>query len=372
VRQGEELPGFPAIPEFENPLLSMVKKVGHRLERLAAEQPVLLAFLVFVAATLIVVPSSIPFWLEDPRDFLKEIMAEAYGTLFDLLIIGWFLMWLSKRAERFMLHRRYREEIEDFLGWQSHEATHRIGGNIRRLNRGGVREGFRLTEAYLSGANLTGALLKSSDMWGCNLSGALLGGANLHASNIGGANLENAILEHADLHEADLRGANLKDADLERANLEGADLRGVNLIGADLQYASLRDANLERCTLIGTNLRGVDLSGANLSRCLLEGANLEGANLLGTNLEGAELTRAYLTGATLARNGELGDHFATAKSLFKARLDPGPERQLRKAHPHLFEEPEAERMRRQRREAGEAATESEMETIDDDASGDGL
>jgi BTB/POZ domain-containing protein KCTD9 len=321
----------------------MIKKIGYRLERLAAEQPVLLAFLVFVAATLIVIPASIPFWLHDPFDFAMEIMAEAYGTLFDLLIIGWFLMWLSKRAERYMLHRRYREEIEDFLGWKSHEATHRIGGNIRRLNRGGVREEFRLTEAYLSGANLTGALLKKSDLWGADLSEALLGGADLRACNIGGANLENAILEHADLLDADLRGANLKDADLERANLEGADLRGVNLIGADLQYAILRGANLERCTLIGANLRGVDLEGANLNRALLESANLEGANLVGTTLEGAEMPRTYLNGARLSQNGEIGDRFATVKTLYHARLDPAAERQLRQAHPHLFEEPESER-----------------------------
>ena len=323
----------------------MIKKIGHRLERLAAEQPVLLAFLVFVAATLIVIPASIPFWLHDPFDFAMEIMAEAYGTLFDLLIIGWFLMWLSKRAERYMLHRRYREEIEDFLGWKSHEATHRIGGNIRRLNRGGVREEFRLTEAYLSGANLTGALLKNSDLWGADLSEALLGGADLRGSNVGGANLENAILEHADLLEADLRGANLKDADLERANLEGADLRGVNLIGADLQYAILRGANLERCTLIGANLRGVDLEGANLNRALLESANLEGANLVGTTLEGAEMPRTYLAGARLSQNGELGERFATVKTLYNARLDPAAERQLRQKHPHLFEEPESERAR---------------------------
>jgi hypothetical protein len=53
------------------------------------------------------------------------------------------------------------------------------------------------------------------------------------------------------------------------------------------------------------------------------------------------------------------------KTLFKARLDPGPERQLRDAHPHLFEEPEAERMRRQRRKAAEAQAEDEPETVDE-------
>lgn len=316
----------------------MFQKIGYRLERLAAEKPVLLAFLVFLACSLIIVPASIPFWIDEPVNFLREVMAESYGTLFDLLIIGWFLMWLKKRAERYMYTSRYREEIEDFLGWRSPEAAHRIAGNIRRLNRTGVREQIRLTEAYLSNANLAGASLARSDLWGASLDSSILGGADLRGTNLAGANLENAILEHADLSKADLRGANLKDADLERANLTGADLRGAILIGADLQYATLRNSILERCNLVGANLRGAEVEGANLRRALLEGANLEGVNLLDVQLDGAELTGAYLNGAVLARNGELADNFAGVRSLHRARLDPRVEKQLRAAHPHLFEE----------------------------------
>lgn len=314
----------------------MFRQLGYRLERLAAEKPVLLAFFVFVAMTFIVVPASLPYWLDDPRDFLKEIMAESYGTLFDLLIIGWFLMWLNKRAERYMINTRYREEIEDFLGWKSQEATHRIAGNIRRLNRSGIRDRIRLTEAYLSGANLSGAKLRRSDMWGTSLNSALLGASDLREANLAGSNLENTILEQADLTGADLRGALMKDADLERASMDSADLRGVNLIGADLQYASLRHARLERSTLIGANLRGANLEGASLERCLLEGANLEGANLTGAKLDGADLGRAFLAGATLSQNGELLDSFRNVKSLHRTRLDPGPEKKLKEAFPHLF------------------------------------
>lgn len=317
----------------------MLQNLGYKLERLAAEKPVLLAFLVFLAATAVVVPASLPFWFDAPRDFLKEIMAESYGTLFDLLIIGWFLMWLGKRADRYMINTRYREEIEDFLGWKSQEATHRIAGNIRRLNRGGIRERIRLTEAHLSGANLSGAKLRRSDMWGTNLSGALLGSADLREANLAGSNLENTILEQADLGGADVRGALMKDSDLERANLENVDMRGVNLIGADLQYASLRNANLGRSTLIGANLRGANLEGANLERCMLEGANLEGANLVGARLDGADLVRVFLGGATLSQNGELIEHFKGVRSLHRARLDPGPEKKLRAAYPHMFTEP---------------------------------
>src|SRR5690606_19789473 len=135
-------------------------------------------------------------------------------------VIGWFLFWLNKMAERRIRANRYREEIEDFLGWQSPEATHRIAGNLRRLNRIGVNEQLRLTEAHLAHANLGGVKLRKSNLWGANLEGAILGSADLSGTNLAGASLVGAILEHARLDQSDLRGATLREADLERASLE--------------------------------------------------------------------------------------------------------------------------------------------------------
>lgn len=320
----------------------MFTRIGKTLEKLAAEKPVLLAFLVFLAATLLVVPLSLPFYFRHPEDFLVNILSEAHGMLFDLLIIGWFLFWLNRMAERRIRNNRYREEIDDYLGWKSQEATHRIAGNIRRLNRGGVRSKLRLTEAYLHGANLGGASLQEADLWGANLEGAILREADLREANLAGASLEGADLERATLRRADLRGAALKETDLERADLEDADLRGASLTGADLQYAILTRANLERTNLTGANLRATRLEGANLRGANLEGAHLRGANLRGAtlleiNLAGADLLGTDLRGAHLPSGNDLFTIFERAKTLFGAELPPEAAEELQASYPKLFQ-----------------------------------
>lgn len=328
----------------------------NRVEKLAAERPVMLAFLVFLSAAVIVIPVSIPFILSSPASFLQNVVAEAYGTLFDLLIIGWLLLWLNKLADRRQRKNRYREEIEDVLGWQSPEVAHRITSNIRRLNRTGVLRGLHLTEAYLKGANLTEASLREADLWGANLQQTTLRRADLRGANLGGVTLEEADLEQANMQQADLRGANLKAVDLERANAEEVRLAGADLSGADLQYTTLKKADLQRATLYGANLHGADLEradlrGASLREANLLDADLEEADLRDADLRNAHLERADLRSTTLdgadLRHTDLRDvtlpdddlaAFSHVRSLHGALLDPSVEERLRDGYPHLFDD----------------------------------
>ena len=86
--------------------------------------------------------------------------------------------------------------------------------------------------------------------------------------------LEAAVKSGANLSGADLRSANLSGADLRSANLSGANLSGANLSGADLSGADLRSANLSGADLRSANLSGADLSGADLRSANLSGADL--------------------------------------------------------------------------------------------------
>ncbi len=320
----------------------MLRQFRNRFQRTAARSPVLLAFLVVIGAAAIIIPVSWPYYVDSSLNFWENIVAEAHGVLFDLLIIGWFLLWLNKIAERRIRNDRYREEIEDYLGWRSQEATLRIVGNIRRLNRDGIVSGFRLTEAHLEGAKLGNVDMADSDLWGAHLEGASLREANLNGVTLAGASLEGADLERAGLMEADLRGANLNEADLERAVLTKADLRGVSLSGADLQYANIDDADLRRCKLVAANLRSANLTGANLEGVRLDDAHLQKSilnrcRLVGANLTGADLTGADLTGADLPSGDALVAMFEPAKSLLDTEFDQSVAEILREAMPTKFE-----------------------------------
>ena len=99
--------------------------------------------------------------------------------------------------------------------------------------------------------------------------------ADLRGADLSDAYLSGAYLSGADLSDADLRGAYLRGADLRDADLRGAYLRGADLSGADLSGAYLRDADLRGAYLRGAYLRGADLRDADL-----RGADLRGAKEL--------------------------------------------------------------------------------------------
>jgi len=319
-----------------------VDRLRTRLEVMAADRPHHLTFYIFLIAAIIVVTISLPFWLYETQEFFMEVMAEAHGVVLDILIIGWLLFYLRKLGERRLVTQRYREEIDDFLAWRSPEATLRIAGNIRRLNRLNVPGPLKLTEAYLVDARLDDVDLENANLWGADLSGASLTGAILSGATIAGARLRGANLERAVMKKTDLRGSDLTEADLERAFLESADLRGANLTACDLQFASLPLANLEHARLLGANLRGAHLERCNLRQVLFEGANLHGSSLDGADLRGADFTRADLskadlTGALLPEGEALRTLFEDVRSLEGAKMSDSLERWLRAELPRVFE-----------------------------------
>ena len=203
--------------------------VGRRLEALRIDRPVALSFSIFVVLGVSVGLATWDSWQNDPG-FLVNVLAEIYGVLMDLLLFGCLLLWLDQKAERRRRIRRYRDAIEDYLGWESEEALHRIVGNIRRLNRENEAP-ETLKNAYLKGASLNDANLSDTSLTGADLSDADLTHADLSGTYLGSADLSGA-----DLQEANLTGAHFgafvrrsTEGDAPKTKLDGANLRGANL-----------------------------------------------------------------------------------------------------------------------------------------------
>ncbi|MDB4683732.1 leucine-rich repeat protein, partial [bacterium] len=78
----------------------------------------------------------------------------------------------------------------------------------------------------------------------------------------------------ADLTDANLTGADLTDIDLTGANLTGADLTGADLTDIDLTGANLTGAALSDADLSGADLTGADLTNVKISDAILTGVVL--------------------------------------------------------------------------------------------------
>jgi len=180
------------------------------------------------------------------------------------------------------------------------------GGDLRRallayadLNGADVR-GANLRQADLCNADLRGAHFDAATLTGadatlCDSAGSFFGRALLDDARLQGMNKRHQGVVAIDFSGADLTRATLKNSNLNgtrftNAILRRADLTRCNLSGADLSGADLTDASLASANLSGATMRYASLVGA-----VLTGANLEGADL-----DGADLTLATLNGVRLA------------------------------------------------------------------------
>lgn len=193
--------------------------------------PIFISFMVFLLATFVVYILTVSN-VESAynKEFVRDVLVEAHGMLFDILIIGTFIFTLHTlvegRREKKRNIRKWQEEIDDIKYWKSREAMYSIVGNIKRLEKNGVTK-IDLRYCFLEHAPLRGIKLQ-----GAILRLAKLQNANLWQANLQGANLWKAELMGANLREANLQSAILKYAELKGAILEGANLQGANLHGA--------------------------------------------------------------------------------------------------------------------------------------------
>ena len=68
----------------------------------------------------------------------QGVYIEAWGTVFDVLIVGIIFALYAVHRDRKERIERHVEEIDDFKKWNSEEARLRIAGAVRRLNRHGI------------------------------------------------------------------------------------------------------------------------------------------------------------------------------------------------------------------------------------------
>ena len=220
------------------------------IKKLIPTSAVAISIAVFIIASLIVTHISRSYY---DGDFMENVLVEAHGMLFDILVIGVLILFLNKLAEKRIENRRYIDEIDDFRGWESDEAAYRIAGNLKRLKRNGYEKEINLFGCYLNCMGLPHDILEyfSTYLYGINLTGASLCNVNLRDAVLWCANLQDANLEGTDLQDADLQTAVLDDANLQGADLQDAYLRRVSnltleqLSGVKSLYGAKLDPELE-------------------------------------------------------------------------------------------------------------------------------
>lgn len=222
------------------------------------EKPLLTSTIVLVFVTILVLGLSMPYYINDYKSFIPQVLAEAHGMIFDIAVIGILIFWLNKNGETRQRIRTYKDEIDDFRLWESEEAAFRTVGNIKRLNRHKIHE-INLVNCYLPRTNLNYVNLTGSNLNSANISQSSLIECNLESARLNQTNFENSNLNQANLKSAYASGANFKDAFLIKTYFENA-----FLIKANFANAFLMEADLKGCYLMGADFENASLYKADL------------------------------------------------------------------------------------------------------------
>lgn len=271
-----------------------LRAVGKKIYSIS-EKPILTSTIVLVILGVVVTLLSLPYYNENFRGYVGQILAEAHGMIFDIAVIGILILWLNKTGEKRSRIRNYKDEIDDFRLWESEEAAFRTVGNIKRLNRHKIYS-INLAHSYLVKTNLNYVKLIGANLNYANLFNSALIDVNLEGARLNQTNFENCNMNQALLRKAYANGAIFKDTYLIKANFEGA-----FLIKADFRNSFLME----------TNLRGAYLTGADFTN----------ANLYKADLRGAK-------GLTI-------EALAEAKTLYLALFDEDIQELIRNDHPEL-------------------------------------
>lgn len=262
------------------------------------ENQLLTTAIVLVFVILIVGFVSLPHYKANDNYFYVNLLSEAHGMIFDIIVIGMLLVWLNKIGEKRIRIKRHQEEIDDFRHWLNEEASFRIAGDIKRLNKDKV---FNL------------------ELYNCNLKNV-----NLNNVVLTGSNMNNIVLEESNLQNATLKNIRANQANFQNVKLQKAILTGAQLSGANFKFTTLIKAVITDANLIKTKFNGAVMIDCNLSGSMVAGADFTDANLFKADLTNCK--------------GLTAEQLSKCRNIHQAKFDANIEEKLKEIAPHLYTE----------------------------------
>lgn len=197
----------------------------------------------------------IPVGLQNSINYREDVLVEAHGLLFDLLVFGILLAVYEKvkedYKERKLKTERYKQEIAEFQDWKSDEAKFKIRANVLRLNKLGFTE-IDLSEVDLSNLDLKNVKFNNSSLFKCDFSSSNM--ANSEFKNVSCSSsvfkgnktfLLNANFQDTHFQYCDFSGTYLNGANFSRASLSSIDFRGADMRNINFEKAYFYDPNLD-------------------------------------------------------------------------------------------------------------------------------
>lgn len=204
------------------------------------------------------------------KDFWENVLVEAHGMVFDILIIGVIVVWLDTRRTTYNEKKSMLNELSDMSYLDLPEVNHRKVGMIHRLNNLGVMT-FNVEELILTKVRIKGLHSDSSNLNYLKTVG----------SSISGTDFIGTSLFRADFSEAEIKSTKFISCEMKKAVFINSKVQGVDFSNSNLERARFMNTDLQNAIFKGCNLREANFENANLRNANLKGAlHVKAENLL--------------------------------------------------------------------------------------------
>ena len=216
------------------------------------------------------------------KGFWENVLVEAHGLVFEILVLGVILLWLDSRRQKNENIRKNIESLWDINFLSEPEFIGRKLGNLKRLNDAGVNN-INVTNLLLKNVEVKGIIFNKSKIFGIKFVSCRLFDVNFIECKMNSCNFSRSVFKRCKLSNSYLKSANFSESKMIGLDLKKSNLLRANFISANLESADLREANLERVTF-----KDASLKNANIKHCknidLAELAKAKNLNYLKADL----------------------------------------------------------------------------------------
>jgi len=163
------------------------------------KSPIRTAIAVLSALLIIISALSYKYY---SQSFIENLLVEAHGIIFDIIVFGILVLWLDQRRAHNINISDIRDTIDALKSWRSPESSSRILFNYSRLRKMG--EKHDLSGCFLGGIQISAAVLNSSNLFACDYSGS-----KVFYSDFRFSYMRDSIGNGCEFDRCDFRGANL-------------------------------------------------------------------------------------------------------------------------------------------------------------------
>jgi uncharacterized protein YjbI with pentapeptide repeats len=194
------------------------------------------------------------------KSFWENVLVEAHGLVFDVLVLGLVLVWMDTYRQNRESITRDLENLWD-LNTLTEEVYQKKKVNIlKRLNQ---HKTFKIdvTDLILKNAKVKDISFTNSGLYGLKFLGCPIFNLKIKSSKLNSANFSDSVIKNSQITDTYLKNATFKSASLVGIIFKNSDLFRAKFIDADLEGADLRGCNLKRTNFTGANLKNVNLRG---------------------------------------------------------------------------------------------------------------